>query len=1004
MVVVDRIDIELNADLENYEKWLDEAELLARDTKQKLDRDTLIKLRVNAAELEVARDEARKTLRQVRAQFEEWLIPRKRLIEAQAELRKVSTETTEANARLRNYQNTWDETFSRFRRDLKEAADWVDGLSWAVGKLGTALAAAFAAIWGAGAVLEADKAFRKLQRSTNATAQEAEALGESLKDLSRAGFTDLDRNAKVLADINKEFWLIWDEATRLGRQSLAIADTFDKDVNEVLRAATGLYRNFWITGEEANDIITATLQKSWDQYDDILDTLNEYSVQFALAWFSAEEFAWTLVKGSQAWAFQIDKVWDAVKEATVSVLDGSKRTRDAFDKAGLSYDDFRKKLVSWEITIREWLTQINGQIENLDQGLKDEVWTAIYKTKWEDLWEAAILATTSAENWLEDVSWAAERLAEETELWLNAQWNIFKWELQAIALEAVPFLNKAFIGLRKATDLIILWIQIAWAAITEWVSNWRVKLKEISNRFSELSATIKWGLQSAIESAAASVLDWFDNTKRTAWNIRTLFKNLAQNIEDRLANAFTNIQIKFWNLANFIWNNPLTESLWLDFNLVDTDALKNKIRTVQKLTEDFNNEETTLYKDAAEERRQARIDELNALKNANKEELDNFKATEDRKNEIRRKAIKLAIIDTQERFKELDRTQIDIEKEGAKIREKNTQEENKKNLENYIKSLDEWTKEQKDQVDKRAENAKKAAAKETKDREKEYEKQKTAAEKTYRDIDRQIEASERTVDRYKTQIEQIGSAFEKAKSTALKAIKDIDDQIADIDKNKTQSIAERVLFAQERLKEISDRLQWNDFAEGEVQALLDEQEKLRRELEIWLKNVTDSDLTQAKENQELTPTEQILKEAEDRKNKLLEERAEIEANLELAREKADLDLKNIKDLKEAEEDLIETRKQLQKSLTEVLWEEAEKQIDQVKAVQEQIKQLIDLKKEAWLTTSNLTPSTVAGNTTTQNITQTNNVTINESSTPQATASAVTDAINEASRNNINGIN
>ena len=55
-------------------------------------------------------------------------------------------------------------------------------------------------------------------------------------------------------------------------------------------------------------------QNGLNKNDDLLDTINEYSVQFAKAGISAEEMFNMLQNGAEAGTWSVDKLGDAFKE------------------------------------------------------------------------------------------------------------------------------------------------------------------------------------------------------------------------------------------------------------------------------------------------------------------------------------------------------------------------------------------------------------------------------------------------------------------------------------------------------------------------------------------------------------------------------------------------------------------------------------------------------------------------------------------------------------------
>ncbi|MCC5468761.1 phage tail tape measure protein, partial [Pelosinus baikalensis] len=125
------------------------------------------------------------------------------------------------------------------------------------------------------------------------------------------------------------------ELENLTTNALMLRDTFEFEVNESTRAADALMKNFGITGEQAFTLIAQGAQNGANKNDDLLDSLNEYSVQFKMLGFTADQFTNTLISGATNGAFSIDKIGDAVKEFTIRSKDGSKSSAEGFAAMGL---------------------------------------------------------------------------------------------------------------------------------------------------------------------------------------------------------------------------------------------------------------------------------------------------------------------------------------------------------------------------------------------------------------------------------------------------------------------------------------------------------------------------------------------------------------------------------------------------------------------------------------------------------------------------------------------
>jgi hypothetical protein len=97
---------------------------------------------------------------------------------------------------------------------------------------------------------------------------------------------------------------------------LQVATTQGQEVNEVFTAMSRLVTSGLVPDfETAANVMTVGFQNGADAGGDFLDTIREYSSQFAEAGFSAEEMLGLLSSGLAEGAFNADKLADAVKES-----------------------------------------------------------------------------------------------------------------------------------------------------------------------------------------------------------------------------------------------------------------------------------------------------------------------------------------------------------------------------------------------------------------------------------------------------------------------------------------------------------------------------------------------------------------------------------------------------------------------------------------------------------------------------------------------------------------
>ena len=120
-----------------------------------------------------------------------------------------------------------------------------------------------------------------------------------------------------------------DEVQRVAAGADLISARYGKDMPEVLAAAQTLMKQFGITSAEAMDFVTKGFESGLNSSDDFLDTIGEYSNQFAQAGAGPEEFFSVMQTGLQGGVLGTDKAADAFKEFQIRIIDGSETTGQA---------------------------------------------------------------------------------------------------------------------------------------------------------------------------------------------------------------------------------------------------------------------------------------------------------------------------------------------------------------------------------------------------------------------------------------------------------------------------------------------------------------------------------------------------------------------------------------------------------------------------------------------------------------------------------------------------
>lgn len=239
---------------------------------------------------------------------------------------------------------------------------------------------------------EYNTAINQLSAATGATGAELDSLGESVKNIYAQNLgDDFSDVADGLAATQQASDLTGEALERATAAGFNLRDVFDYDVSESARAASALMKNFNIDAEEAYGLIAVGAQNGADKNGDLLDTLNEYSPQFAALGLSADQFIGTLVEGADAGLFSIDKVGDAVKEFNIRAKDGSDTSREAFESLGLNADKMFAAFAAGGDTAEAAFFDTVEALNNMDDPLaRNAAGVALFGTQFEDL-EAGVL-------------------------------------------------------------------------------------------------------------------------------------------------------------------------------------------------------------------------------------------------------------------------------------------------------------------------------------------------------------------------------------------------------------------------------------------------------------------------------------------------------------------------------------------------------------------------------------------------------------------------------------
>lgn len=225
---------------------------------------------------------------------------------------------------------------------LEEMGGMFSGLGATIAGFAAAAGAALLALAGiiVGKAIKStedlERAVSKMGQQTGASKEEFKGFEDSIKSIYSQNwgesFADI---GEAMSEIKRQTNLSGKALESMTKDALILRDVFEFEVGDSTRAANQLMQNFGISSKEAFNLIAQGAQKGLNKNDDLLDTINEYSIQFKAIGMDSDQMFDTLMAGAESGAWSIDKIGDSIKEFTIRSKDGSKASAEAFEMLGL---------------------------------------------------------------------------------------------------------------------------------------------------------------------------------------------------------------------------------------------------------------------------------------------------------------------------------------------------------------------------------------------------------------------------------------------------------------------------------------------------------------------------------------------------------------------------------------------------------------------------------------------------------------------------------------------
>ncbi len=287
-----------------------------------------------------------------------------------------------------------------------------------------------------------------------------ERYREILHDIYKDDFGgSLGEVADAMAKVQQNMSYLDDSALkRVTEYAFTLSDTFGVDIAESTRAADTLIKNFGVSAREAFNLMSQGAQGGLDYSGELLDSLDEYSVQFQKLGFGADDMFNIFASGAKNGAFNLDKVGDAVKEFSLRAIDGSKTTKEGFEALGLSADEMSGRFAEGGKSAKSAFSEVLAALRGMEDPLqKDAAGVALFGTMWEDLGADVVTSLSAAGGAIDKSRESMEALVDTKYDSLSSALSSFGRTLQTDVLapigeKLVPYVEKGIEKLHGFAD------------------------------------------------------------------------------------------------------------------------------------------------------------------------------------------------------------------------------------------------------------------------------------------------------------------------------------------------------------------------------------------------------------------------------------------------------------------------------------------------------------------------------------------------------------------------
>ena len=307
---------------------------------------------------------------------------------------------------------------------------------------------------------DSQNAFQQFAAATGTTTDEMGKYKDMINNVYKDNFGEsINDVAEAMATVNQNMSYLDDSALqRCTEYAYTLSDTFGYDVAESTRAADTLIKNYGVSAREAFNLITQGAQSGMDYSGEMIDSINEYSVQFKKLGLDAEDMFSIFANGAQNGAFNLSEVGEAVKEFSIKAIDGSDTTKQGFEALGMDAAKMAEKFGAGGDTAKEAFNEVIKGLASMDDPVaQSTAGVNLFGTTWEDLGPQVITSMSTASDAIDKSRESVEELANVKYdtlsgalggLWRTIQVDV----LQPIGNQLIPYVTKGINAIQKFTD------------------------------------------------------------------------------------------------------------------------------------------------------------------------------------------------------------------------------------------------------------------------------------------------------------------------------------------------------------------------------------------------------------------------------------------------------------------------------------------------------------------------------------------------------------------------